>query len=273
MRKSIFRILNLGQLIVIDGLRRQALIGLIIFALAGEICGIAFFDFIPKDIGRASNDFLFSISWITGLIFLLFHSVPAVAWDSERRVVHTFLARPISRTEYILGIFAGLAILLLLLNLTLSSIAWIILNFIKSSVSPIYFKNLSLPYFILTSLGLYSIQLMILSIILLFSGAIRGSFPVLLLTLAYYFICNGLPVVREAITQTLGVSNQGLTLLLRWMTAIFPDFSKLDYKTLVTSRETIIPTIEIKLSFGLSAFYIIILLWLAAILYQRRDLN
>ena len=274
MSNRFFRIFSIGQLIVIDGLRRHAIIGLIIFAFAGEVCGLLFFDFIPRDIGRASNDFLFSIAWVTGFIFLLIHGVKAAAWDSERNVVHTFLARPISRTEYILGVFAGLAILLLLLNLILATISWVILNLIKNSVAPIYFQNLSFYLFILSTAGLYYIQLMILSVILFFSGAIRGNFPVLLLTLAYYFICNGLPIVRESVLfETRENTNNVLNLILKWLTAIFPDFSRLDFKTLVMSAENIIPIKEYCLSFGLSTIYIVIILWFATILYQRRDLN
>lgn len=274
MINSIYRILSLGKVIVIDGLRRHALIGLILFALAGEACGLLFFNFIPRDIGRASNDFLFSIFWLTGFIFLLFHGVQAVAWDSERHVVHTFLARPISRTEYIIGVFAGLAMLLLLLNTILCTSGWIILNIIKDNVDPYYFKTLSLNYFLLSSAGLYSIQLMILSVILLFSGAIRGSFPVLLITLSYYFICNGLPVVREAVLhQADGNANHGLNSFLKWLSAIFPDFSRLDFKTLVISNHNTTSITEIGLVFGMSIIYIVILLWFAAILYTRRDLN
>jgi hypothetical protein len=274
MGSHFVRIFSLARLIIIDGLRRYALIGLIVFALAGEAGGLLFFDFIPRDIGRASNDFLFSISWITGFIFLLFHAVQAAAWDDGRRVIHTFLARPISRAEYVLGVFTGLALLLLFLNLILGGIGWIILNSIKNSVGPIYFQHLSLTFFILTTLGLYCIELMILAVILFFSGAVRGSFPVLLLTLSYYFSCYGLPVVREAVgDQTVEASNQGLTILLKWMTAIFPDFSRLDFKTLVTVVDNPRPIMEFIPIFGLSTIYVVILLWLASLLYQRRDLK
>jgi len=274
MINCFYRILSLGQLIAIDGLKRHALIGLIIFALAGEASGLVFFNFIPRDIGRATNDFLFSIAWVTGFIFLLFHGVKAIAWDSERQIVHTFLARPISRTEYIIGIFIGLAILLFLLNILLATIGWIILNFVKNSVDPSYFQHLSFSFFLLTTVGLYYIQLMILSVILFFSGAIRGSFPVLLLTLAYYLICNGLPVVREAVMlESEGNSQSGFYGILKWLTAIFPDFSMLDFKTYVISENLSWTMTDCILVFGQSTIYIIILLWFATILYQLRDLK
>lgn len=273
MRKRIQRISALARLIILDGLRRHALIGLILFALAGTTGGLIFFDFIPRDIGRATNDFLFSITWLTGFIFLLFHGVQVMAWDNERGALHTFLARPLSRTEYALALYAGLAILLMALNIVLGALGWMVLNLIKDSVATIYFPYLSLPYFLLAGVGLYGIQLMILAIILLLSSAVRGSFPVLLLTLCYYFICSGLPVVRESIKQKPGATTQFLDTLLKWLTALFPDFSWLDFKTLVASSDLAPAASQLTLSFTLATLYIVIVLWLACVIYERRDLQ
>lgn len=274
MYECIVRVFHLAWVIIIDGIRRHALIGLISFALASEAFGLLFFDFIPRDIGRASNDFLFSISWMTGLIFLFFHAVPAVAWGEDRRVIHTFLARPISRKEYLFGVFVGLALLLLALNCILGGIGWVILINIKDSVGPDYFQHLSLIVFLLSTLGLYCIELNILAVIMLISGTIRGSFPVFLLTLSYYFICSGLPVVREALgSMPVEKTDQGLFILLKWMTAIFPDFSRLDFKPLVTVLDSSLQGIELGSLFGVSLLYCLVVLWLASLLYQRRDLK
>lgn len=268
------RIAALARLIILDGLRRHALIGLVLFALAGTIGGLLFFDFIPRDIARASNDFLFSITWLTGFIYLLFHGVQVMAWDTERGALHTFLARPVSRTEYALGLYSGLAVLLVALNVILGALGWGVLNIIKGSVGIAYFENLSLYFFLLAVAGLFWIQMMILAVILLFSSAVRGSFPVLLLTLCYYFICTGLPVVRESFRQKISAdSTQVLGYLLKWLSAIFPDFSWLDFKTLVASSETIPLPAQLVLPFFQATLYIAIALWLACSIYKRRDLQ
>jgi Cu-processing system permease protein len=274
MFSRIRHIRALARIIILDGLRRHALIGLILFALAGTTGGLLFIDFIPRDIGRAANDFLFSITWLTCFIFLLFHAVQVMAWDNERGALHTFLARPISRTEYALALFFGLAALLLALNIILGGLGWGVLNLIKGSVNARYFAHLSFPFFLLAGAGLYWIQLMILSIILLFSSAVRGSFPVLLLTLCYYFICFGLPVVRQSLTQKISADpNQFLDVLLKWLTAIFPDFSWLDFKTLAASSDPAPIASQLTLPFALSTLYIVIVLWLACVIYERRDLQ
>jgi ABC-type transport system involved in multi-copper enzyme maturation permease subunit len=250
------------------------MIGLILFSLAGAAGGIFFFDFITRDIGRATTDFLFSIIWVSGFIFLLFHAVQVMAWDNERGSVHTLMARPISRSEYALALYLGLACLLFLLNVVLGGICWGVLSFVKKSVAIQYFEVISSYYFFLALAGLYAIQLMILAIILLFSSAIRGSLPVLLLTLCYYIICSALPVVRASLQNKIILGyNDSLDALLKWCSALFPDYSWLDFKSFVASNDPGPTLTQVSHSFIYSMLYLAIVLWLATAIYERRDLQ
>jgi Cu-processing system permease protein len=275
MGSKLVRIAAVARLVVLDGLRRHALLGLVVLAVAAQLGAFFFFDFIPRDIGRASADFILSIAWLAGFIFLFFHGVQVMAMDEEKKVVYALLARPISRGEYVLGIFAGLALLLLLLNLLLGSLGFGSLLLIKQMVSPIYFSHLNAAAYLLAWLGLYALQLLLLAVILLFSGLVRGSFPVLLVSLAYYAICSGLPVVREAVAQATaaGSGPAGLDRLLQGLTALFPDFARLDYKNLITAGGPGPELASLAVNFGLAGAYIVLALWLAAWVYQRRDLQ
>jgi len=268
-------IMALARLLILDGLRRHALIGLIALSLAAEAGGLLFFDFISRDIGRAASDFVISIAWLTGFIFLFFHAVQVMALDEDRRVIYSLLARPISRGEYVLGVFFGLASLLFLLNLLLGAIGYATLLTIKHLVAIEYFNHLSLGAYFLTWLGLFAMQLMLLSMILLFSGLVRGNFPVLLISLAFYAICSGLPVVRESVTQKISTTEElvGLGKLLKWMTAAFPDFERLDFKNWIVAANDFPSPDLILTGFGIALAYTAIFLWLASLVYQRRDLQ
>jgi len=275
MISPIERIWALARIIILDSLRRHALLGLVVLSLTAQAGGLLFFDFISRDIGRASSDFIFSISWFSGCIFLFFHGVHVTAWDEERNVIHTLLARPISRAEYVLGVFTGLAVLLLMLNLLLGILGWLTLIWIKGALSAEYFSHLSLGFYLLTWTGLFAMELMILAVIMLFSGLIRGSFPVLLMSIAFYAICSGLPVVRDSATQSIthGSGGQFSAKLLQVMTAVFPDFSRLDFKNLTISTEAWPDLTILAVNFGLVLGYITIALWTACAIYNRRDLQ
>lgn len=274
MNNSIDRILALAHIILLDGIRRYALIGLLFLSLAIEASGLMFFQFIHRDIGRASSDFIFSVSWIAGFIFLFFHAVQVIAWDEERRVIHTILARPLSRSEYVLGVFTGLGILLLVLNFFLGAIGWGTLMVIRHSVASEYFPHFSHLFYLNGWLGLFAMQLVVLAVIMLFSGLVRGGFPVLLVSLAFYLICSGLPVVREMARQSTS-SGGGIlsSKMLQGLAAVFPDFSRLDFKNAIVSPSEI-PSFSLVLTnYGVVIIYTVIILWLACIIYQRRDLQ
>ncbi|WP_028317447.1 ABC transporter permease [Desulfobulbus elongatus] len=267
------KIWSLARLVLIDGLRRNALIGLVLLAFGLEAGGLLFMDFIPRDIGRASADFILSVGWLTGFLFLLFHAVQVMAWDEERRTIHTLLARPISRTQYVLGTFLGLAILLVLLNVILGVLGYGVLALIKGSIKLTYFAHLSPIHYLFSWAGLLCMELMILAIIMLFSGLVRGGFPVLLLTVSYYFICTGLPVVREAVSDRPDLTSTSLPILLQWLTALFPDFSRFDFKALITSEAAANSFQGFATDLGMLVLYLTVALWAAALVYQRRDLQ
>jgi len=275
MTNSLKRIAALARLVLIDGLRRHALLGLIALSVAAQAGALLFFDFIPRDIGRASSDFILSLAWLSGFIFLFFHGVQVIALDEERKVIYSLLARPISRGEYVLGIFAGLAGLLLLLNLLLSGLGFGSLLVIKQMVEPVYFSQFNMVSYLLAWFGLFAMELMLLAIILLFSGLVRGSFPVLLISLSFYAICSGLPVVREAVNQRAAQegTQPALKSMLQWMTAVFPDFDRLDFKNMIASSDPLPEFSLMLVNFGLTISYVGLFLWLACLVYQRRDLQ
>lgn len=274
MLRSIQRSLSLSRLIVVDGIRRHALLALVAMCMASEVGALLFFDFIPRDIGRASADFVFSIAWLSGFLFLLFHAIQTVSWREERSVIYSLLARPISRNEYVIGVFWGLIILLFLLNCILASLGWVTLLIIKNKVSTDYFQMLSPGYYVVAWTGLMMIEVIILAVIMLISSLIRGGFIVLLLTVSYYFICSGLPVAKEAVLQ--GVVEGPKSILVTFFkigTFIFPDFAKLDFKNFITEINPVVQPGSIALSFLVAISYICLVMFLACLVYSRRDLK
>lgn len=274
MIHSLNRIKSLSRIIFLDGLRRHALIGLLLLSLLAEVSGLLFMDFFGHDVGRASSDFLFSIMWGVGLLFLLFHAVQVIAWDEEKGVIYALLSRPISRREYVLGVFVGLAFLLFCLHLLLGATAYGTLLFIKQSLNEAYFPAFYASHFLLAWLGLVVMQWVLLAAVMMFSSLVRGGFPVLLLTAAYYGICSGLPVVRESMSQQLiQEADSGLLYFLQVMTAIFPDFSQLDFKDIVVSSQSLVDVASVFTHFGVAVLYVALVITFACHLYTRRDLH
>jgi hypothetical protein len=96
------------------------------------------------------------------------------------------------------------------------------------------------------------------------------------MTLAYYLICNSLPVVRQSLSASQSVGSgkiEGTGQLLTWLSALFPDFSRVDYKLYVITGETL-PDFSLLFSqYGVLCLYVALALWFACMVYRRRDLK
>lgn len=272
---ALTRIKAMAGLTFLSGLKRHAIGGLILLTLAAEVSGLFFMDFISRDIGRAVSDFVISIGWISGLIFIFFHAVQAVAWDERGGSLFCFLARPVSRNEYVLGAFSGLCLLLLFFNVVAGTIGWAIIMMVKQMVTVAYFSGFSHSIYILSWLGIFAMEMMIISMIMLFSGLVRGGFTVLILSLSFYLICSGLPVVREALENrlvTMG-SESIMPQVLKGLALLFPSFDRLDFKDYTVLTDGLMAHPEMALNFFVSFLYIAVVLWVACVVYSKRDLQ
>ncbi len=269
MKSKLKRIFALARLVVIDGMRRNALLGLVALALGVEFSGLFFFGFVPRDIGRMLVDFVVTMGWCAGMVFLFFHAVQVMSWGEDRRAIHTLLACPISRTEYVVGVFSGLFVLLLFLNVILGTTGYIVLLLIKSWVGQGFFFKLGIQEYLLAWCGVLSIESMILSSIVLFSGMIRGGFTVLLVTLSYYLICNGLPVAIEFFKKSSSFNQK----MLVGLTFIFPNFSRFDYKGIIAVLGKWPSFSILALNLAYVILYCALVLSLAGGIYNRRDIK
>lgn len=268
------RIFALARITFLNGLRRNAVWGLCLFALIFEVFGMLFMDFFGRDLGRVMSDFQFSIMWIAGMLFILFYAIQAIAWDDDHRAIDSILARPISRTEYVLGTMLGLAILLLCFEGLLGITAYFQISWVQPRAGDAYFPIFSTAHYWATWFGLQFILMAILSIAMLISSAIRGAFPVMLMTLAYTLICSGLPVVRESVKQKANDASQGLEQFLQALNMIFPDYAMLDFKDSVVSLDSLqhIMGAPVWMPFSLIGLYIVVVIFLTCFIYQRRDI-
>ncbi len=268
MNHAADRIFALSRLVYVDGMRRHAFLGLVVLSIALEIGGLFFFGFVPRDIGRVLVDYVVTVGWATGMIYLLFHAVQVDGLGEDRRVIQLLLSQPLSRSEYVTGVFFGLLSLLVVLNGVLGGVSYLVLVVIQSSAGE-YFSYLGIVEYLTAWGGVFAVEFMILSAIVVFSGLVRGGFSVLLLTIAYYLICNGVPVALEffkgggALTRNLLI---GLTFL-------FPNFDRWDYKGLVVAVGKVPSMGSLLLDFSYMLLYCILAIALAAKIYGMRDIK
>jgi len=103
-------------------LRRKVQVNLLVFGtllvLASYVLSLLTLGFMH----RVLADLGLSAMQLIGTLLAVFLGSTVVAGDVERRVLYPIVAKPVSRTEYLLGRFAGLAVALLL-NLVVMAVA------------------------------------------------------------------------------------------------------------------------------------------------------
>lgn len=103
-------------------LRRKVQVNLLVFGtlmvLASYVISLLTLGFMH----RILSDLGLSAMQLIGTLLAVFLGSTVIAGDVERRVLYPIVAKPVSRTEYLLGRYAGLA-LALVLNLAVMALA------------------------------------------------------------------------------------------------------------------------------------------------------
>lgn len=103
-------------------LRRKVQMNLLVFGTLLVVSSYAMSLLTLGFMRRILADFGLSAMELTGTLLAIFLGATVVAGDVEKRVVYPILAKPVSRTQYVVGRWLGLS-LALVLNLVVMSLA------------------------------------------------------------------------------------------------------------------------------------------------------
>jgi ABC-type transport system involved in multi-copper enzyme maturation permease subunit len=205
---------------------------------------------IVKDMGLAAIS-------IFGTLIAIFVGIGLVYKEIDRRTIYTIIAKPVPRHRFLLGKYLGL-ILTLVIEVTVMSIVFLLLIFMLEH---------SLELYLLKAVLLIFFELMIVTAVaILFS---TFSTPTLsgMFTLAIYIIGH-----LTMDLKTLGAKSQSL--LLKMVTAffyyLFPNLENFNIKGKV-AHQIPISWEYIFFSMGYGILYVVIILLVSMVIFQRRD--
>ena len=256
-----------------EGLRQRILYGVLVASLLLILFGVLISGLFLRDTLKILLDLCLAAVSLGGLLVPFFLSVNLLAGDIERRTIYTILSRNVSRNEYILGKFLGLALLAgtVMALLTLATLAAVLL---ASFIYPAHVFATFSPWPILVSSALAFLGIQVLnSAVFLWSSVTTSSFLATLLTLSTYLIGHSVEdVVRFISLKIKGVEIALSTeLTAKLALYVFPNLAAFDLKQQTAHclfpawRETAVLVV-----YGLS--YIGLMLFLAAFFFRRRDL-
>jgi Cu-processing system permease protein len=212
---------------------------------------------IIMDIGLASIN-------LFGVLISIFLGIGLVSKEIERRTIYTVLSKPIARSQYLLGKYAGLLLTLFVNTLVMSVGLYAVLMFNEARWGHSIW-NVE-PRLIEAILFIYLKLMIVTGVALLFS-----TFPTS--TLAAIFSLS-VYVIGNFSGSMMGLSRklegEPLSYFMKTLYYILPNLEKFDIKGQVVHGVAIEPSYLI-LTSCYALLYVTLLFLLAAMIFQKRE--
>ena len=203
-------------------------------------------------------DFGLAAISILGLIVTVFIGTNLVNKEIEKRTVYILVAKPLSRSELIVGKHIGLSAVLAVLLIVMTVIYGLILSL----------SGISYPIgSILVTVIFIFIQLSLLPAVAILFGVFTSSLLATLFTFGIYLMGN---LSRDLVKLGDLSDNLGIKKLMMGLYVILPDLSRLNLKN--DAVYGLLPSMANLVSnFGYALLYIILLLSITIAIFARRE--
>jgi ABC-type transport system involved in multi-copper enzyme maturation permease subunit len=262
---------SLAYITFIEGIRSRALFGIFIIALLMFAASVLLTNLFMRDIMKVAADLSLSTISFSGLLMVVFIGTNLLAKDIDKRTIYMVISRPLSRSEYVMGKYAGLCLLVTAAVLFLGVISSLpVYLSVRTYHNPVTVFSWSI-YFV--AISFIALKLVLISgIIVFFSSITSTSFISLVLTIATYIIGSTNEVVKGIMqSRPKGEELSPLmAFIVKFVYYVFPNLSAFDLK-LQASHGLPIPEGYI---LGVSVYAVIytaIVITAAAVIMERRE--
>ena len=218
---------------------------------------------IIKDLGLASVS-------LFGTFIAIFIGIGLVSKEVEKRSIYALIAKPMSRTQLVLGKFAGLALTLLVNVLVMTAAILLVLAWWNAQIPEAIKAAWEAPALdpaLLTAVFLIYLELLVITAIAIvfstYSSAILSAAFTFGLVIAGHFS-------QDLRNFELVTDSPGAQAVARAFYYVLPNLSFFDVKARVVHGDAVLPA-EVALALGYTAVYVGALLTLAVWIFSRRD--
>jgi len=253
------------------GMRDRLIQSLLMAGLLFLVSTVVFSSFSMRQTVEVAINYSLSTVQTLTILITLFLGLNLLAREIETRAGHGVLSQPISRTHYLLGKFAGLALLCLTVTafLSLCAVAGILLVKLGSQDAQ------AVPWanFAIAVSGILMISLLLGAATLLFSAVATSAILPFLATIAIWFIGQSTQAVKNYLDADLAgqTATPALKAIITGAYYFFPNLSLLDFKVYaIYSLPVSAGQACYALAYGLA--YTAVLLAVAGGIFKKRDL-
>jgi ABC-type transport system involved in multi-copper enzyme maturation permease subunit len=255
-----------------EGIRNKALHGIVLIGIILFAFNIIFTGLFSWELGKVAVDMGLSVISLAGLIIIFFLGINSLSNDVERKTVYLILSRPITKANYLVGKYLGLALLIAVSSLVLAVFGAVSVRLSIYGSEGFLPAGFSWATFLLAIVFQTLSLLIVLALSVLWVTIASHPFTALLLSLISYFVGQNLENVINIISSSrLLAGNTALIKILDLISWIFPNLAAFDLKTTAAYG---LPLSSSYLSFtaGYGITYIVACLALATAVFNRREL-
>jgi ABC-type transport system involved in multi-copper enzyme maturation permease subunit len=251
------KIAALAGLTVRDALRQKLAVNLLVFALLVISASIVLSELTFGEQYRIISDLCISAAAVFGTLIAVLLGAGLIAGDVQRRTLYPVLAKPVSRTEYLVGRYAGL-LATLFLNLAVMALTSVaVIAVYMGGVGGALRGPLALAF-----VGIAAQLAMVSAIAVFFSSftnATLASIFALAIAVAGHLSRDALPLWRSSMAG-------------RALAYVLPNLSALDFKVAVVYEDHVAAA-SASLALLYAALYVAAVLAAAVAVFARRDLR
>ena len=205
---------------------------------------------IVMDMGLAAINLM-------GVIIAVFVGIGLVSKEIERRTIYTIMARPISRFQFILGKYCGLALTLFV------NVGVMVLVFFAT----LFMDQILVPMALFQAIGLIFVELLLVTAIALFFSTFTSATLSAMLTLGFYVIGHLSTDLKGLADKS---SHDGVRQVIEGLYYLCPNFELLNIKGQAAAGVSVAWTYQAwAMSYGM--LYAAALVAAACLVFQRRD--
>jgi len=255
-----------------EGIRNKSVIGIFLFSLFLLCTNFFMAGMALIDIGKIAVDIALSTVSLAGLLLVLFVGINLMSKDLDKRTIYMVLSRPISRSQYIVGRFMGMVLIIVFALLIVSILAVLSIILIKAGHGN---ENIRFSWSVVI-LALFFIMLsniLLSALSFLFSSFVSTSFITLLLTVISYIIGQSMQDIRSLIatSQTSGIEiSQVSTKIVQVAFYLFPNLSLFDIK-LQAAHGNPVPSSYLFWTTFYGVVYICLVITASALLFRKKE--
>ncbi|RLC29384.1 MAG: hypothetical protein DRH37_07620 [Deltaproteobacteria bacterium] len=256
-----------------DGIRSRVLFGITILSVLLFAADVVITNLFSLDVGKVMIDIGFAALSLAGLSVIFFLGIGMLSQDIHNKTVYMVISRPVTRSQYIIGKFGGLTLILLVVMAILGALALVSFGvgslLLEGSALP---RNFSWPILMTTLFFHFLSLLVVLSIAFFFTIISSSMYLAMLFTFCVYFIGNSIETIVKVLVKGEFITpSRFYVILMKGISWFFPNLAAFDIKA--TLAYGLPQDVTYLLWTGVYGFgYSFILILLTLMVFRQKDI-